>query len=704
MSDETTQNDITSNLIPESVLEEIEKVSKIEKDLRFLQIRQGAVEQSLDGLRENIGGENTDVIDESDWKKESPERKKNVTENNKLKETLESFEKKRYENIGVEFAKGAERVFKELQKAQELKKKMSTSKVENFERQENEEEKKPEKKKKKISFLTLGLAITAVAGVLYLFRDKIEEIIPGFKEGYEKMLQPLKNIGKAIFGDFIDNVVSIFDGAFGSIFSGQDGIKNTLNTFFLHTLPDVLYQSGIALFSAFGGSVSTNLRTMTNNQVQVSDKAIEQGQQEEARRERIRREAAQNAVVRTDVFATTGQIEKAQRQIGRDIVIVSQLDGVVANLYEVEKQRIGEISSYSNSFLNLIDKQRENIGSEISDEESLQLAAMFWEQNGKRAKNEDGSYTSEFSSWHNTVWKMNVNTNNWQSLINAADQFRRNVANESVLNKDRARLTEIQNQSLNSFRGSALSFSGEKNSEVVLNVKPVDIAQDAFAAKAVSLFETFKNLFSGKNDITISTMTNSVVSFIEKVINDLISPLLTGMNSFVQLFVTPPPTNNGQEVSLSQSSSGSIFSRLTGNTAQQYNASNNPIILLDLQLNGNILSSISDMFTKEEELLKTMKDTNTKLSAIKALTISSKGETAKQVVVQKDNQNITNNISVTNQGDNQYITNNITNNIGVITQGLELCERRISHIEAYLEANDIDDDSVKNFTYPIQAK
>jgi hypothetical protein len=47
-------------------LEEIEKVSKIEKDLRFLQLRQGAVEQSLDGLRENIGGETTDVIDESD--------------------------------------------------------------------------------------------------------------------------------------------------------------------------------------------------------------------------------------------------------------------------------------------------------------------------------------------------------------------------------------------------------------------------------------------------------------------------------------------------------------------------------------------------------------------------------------------------------------------------------------------------------------
>jgi hypothetical protein len=39
--------------------------------------------------------------------------------------------------------------------------------------------------------------------------------------------------------------------------------------------------------------------------------------------EKIRREAAQNAAVRTDVFATTGQMEKAQRQIGRDIVVLT---------------------------------------------------------------------------------------------------------------------------------------------------------------------------------------------------------------------------------------------------------------------------------------------------------------------------------------------------------------------------------------------
>lgn len=680
MSNETTENDTTSNLIPESVLEEIEKVSKIEKDLRFLQFRQGAVEQSLNDLRENKGGETTDVnnvIDESDQEKEAPpERKKNVTQNKKLKGTLESFEKKRYENIGVEFAKGAERVFKELQKAQELKKKMATSKVENFDKKENEDENKPEKKKKKFSFLKLGLAITAVAGVLYLFRDRIEEIIPGFKDGYEKMIQPLKNIGRVIFGDLVDNVVSIFDSAFGSIFSGQDGVKRTLNLFFLHTLPEVLYQSGIALFSAFGGSVSTNLRTMAGNQVQAGDRTIQDGKEEEERLERIRREAAQNTVIRTDVFATTGQLEKAQRQMGRDIVVLSQLDGVVANLYGVEKQRIGEISSYSTSFLNLIDKRRDEFGNSLEDEESLQLAAMFWEQNGKRVKNEDGTFTTEFTTWHDNVWKINVNNNNWQSIINAADQFRRNVANESVLNQDKARLTEIQNQALNSIRGSALSFSGENNSEVVLNVRPVDIAQDAFAEKAVSLFETFKNLFSGKNDIIISTMTNSVVTFIEKVINDLISPLLTGMNSFVQLFVTPPPTNNGYEVSSGSglSSSSSMISRLTGDTSHVYDASNNPIILLDLQLNGNILASITEMFTKEDALLQTMKDTNTKLSAIKALTISSNGGAGGQTVVQEDNQ-----------------TQTITDNISVIRQGLDFCNNRITNIENYLEANDRDE-------------
>jgi hypothetical protein len=39
------------------------------------------------------------------------------------------------------------------------------------------------------------------------------------------------------------------------------------------------------------------------------------------------------------------------------------------------------------------------------------------------------------------------------------------------------------------------------------------------------------------------------------------------------------------------------------------------------------------MFTKEQALLQTMKDTNTKLSAIKALTISSNGGTGGQAVV-----------------------------------------------------------------------
>ena len=92
------------------------------------------------------------------------------------------------------------------------------------------------------------------------------------------------------------------------------------------------------------------------------------------------------------------------------------------------------------------------------------------------------------------------------------------------------------------------------------------------------------------------------------------------------------------------------------------------------------------MFTKEQSLLETMRDTNTKLSAIKALTISSNGGAGGQTVVQQDNQ-----------------TQTITDNISVIRQGLDLCNNRITHIEAYLEANDVEGDTTRDFVLQAQS-
>jgi hypothetical protein len=77
-----------------------------------------------------------------------------------------------------------------------------------------------------MSLLQLGLAITAVTGILYLFRDEIDSVIPGFKKGYEKVLSPFKNIGEKLFGDLIDNVTSAFKNGFDLLFgSEEDSIK-----------------------------------------------------------------------------------------------------------------------------------------------------------------------------------------------------------------------------------------------------------------------------------------------------------------------------------------------------------------------------------------------------------------------------------------------------------------------------------------------
>ena len=66
-----------------------------------------------------------------------PKKSKDVIESDdKLKSILDAKEKKRYENIGVEFAKGADKIFKEIEKAKILKEKMSTSSLNKIEEAE----------------------------------------------------------------------------------------------------------------------------------------------------------------------------------------------------------------------------------------------------------------------------------------------------------------------------------------------------------------------------------------------------------------------------------------------------------------------------------------------------------------------------------------------------------------------------------------
>ena len=53
MADEEIINQqADSNVIPDEVFEELEKIAELEKSVRFLQFRQGSVEKSVTELRE----------------------------------------------------------------------------------------------------------------------------------------------------------------------------------------------------------------------------------------------------------------------------------------------------------------------------------------------------------------------------------------------------------------------------------------------------------------------------------------------------------------------------------------------------------------------------------------------------------------------------------------------------------------------------
>ena len=104
----------------------------------------------------------------------------------------------------------------------------------------------------------MGLAITAVGAVLYLFRDTIDKFIPGFEDASEGAVNWIKERAQNIFGNIIDAIVGVFSGVFGGLFNGQGGVKESMSLFFLSVLPDVLFQTGISMIKALGGKVEEN--------------------------------------------------------------------------------------------------------------------------------------------------------------------------------------------------------------------------------------------------------------------------------------------------------------------------------------------------------------------------------------------------------------------------------------------------------------
>lgn len=675
------ENIETSQIIPDEVLKEIEKISKHEKDIRFLQARQGSVERAVSQLRE--GKEAVSDVDNTiseETQESEPKKSKDVIESDdKLKSILDAKEKKRYENIGVEFAKGADKIFKEIEKAKILKEKMSTSslnKIEEAEQQMGDQE-DDKKKKGKFSLLKLGLAITAVGAVLYLFRDTIDKFIPGFEDASEGAVNWIKERAQNIFGNIIDAIVGVFSGVFGGLFNGQGGVKESMSLFFLSVLPDVLFQTGISMIKALGGKVEENTQGWESQEASSIQTALQKAREEQEKRLRIQatNNANANMAVLLDAFSEASEIQVAKRHAGIDSImsVGNDLHKSLAQVLNINEEEFITRGSYASTLMTTIWKNQQLIQGDY-DSNNLQLARVFYEQQTKKsAVDSHGNNTSDFNEWVKKFWLPNINETTWKHLQNANQNFvDRMQAVENIPNLTQD-ISEMRAQLRNVQRKNGFRFAAKDNSQLVLNIKPEEVGRDLVAEECKTLFNELKTLFSGEN-LKLPDYIKESVNFINEIISKLVEPLITSFDLFSNFVFntmssTPQVSSGNGNVSENQTTATPLSNFVSKVSSTIDNFQDDPIIILQLDLNTTALETLTNIFGGYENIITTMKDTNEKLKEIKGLTV------IKPSVEQKSDDEPTSNREAWN------------------SQQIEVLQGRVSYIETYLEQNDKDDQS-----------
>lgn len=656
----------TNNTIPDTVLQEIEKVGKLEKSLSLLNQRQTNVEKSIDILKDSSKkqeeGDDKDeenVIDEEE-EKEKPKKSKNKTTKDKLKAQLNTVEKKRYENIGIEFAKGTETVFKEIKKAEELKQKMSTKKVEEIQQSiSDEDDDGGDGGKKKISFLKLSLAIVAVSGILYLFRNKIEELIPGFKDGMESAATPFKKIGNALFGKLFDNLSIGLTTAFDNLFNGEDGIKQSFNIFFLNILPEVIYQSGLALFEAFGGSVSTSVKEYGDYSIKATDEALKSGQNyakeedsENAEIEKLLKlESQYNNASRSSKFATEEEIKTASKFSGRDALYESGLLDSVSTLMNVSKDAIANYSSYGDSFMTYINEQMKGVTSAEDIGNKLDNIAEDFYVRYINSDIESDKGKTNYQNWLNNQWNPMMRNNNNIGKIQKAieiykghqQQIAKSQADKKKYEEEVKKFAEGYLEEEKELGEVSVGVTVEKMVQDVGKKITENVVQDKFMNEVNTLCETIKNAFNfdESNSNLLTELSNTAINFIKQIISNLVSPLVDFIKKLIRLLPKNSLTGGttGKSTLPTQPNSIGNYSSFTNTGIGASRDVNAPVILLDFDLNGMALDKFNSVFKHENDLVQLMQKTNAKLEKIKSLGLNKGQNTNPQNSSETENNN-----------------------------------------------------------------
>lgn len=698
---EVQQDESNNNPINDEILQELEKISNLEKKQKTLFMKNAVIKNEVASIKKVLDENNLEENDED-----------NVLEEKKISPNLTPVEKKRYKLIGEEFMKGAGVVFNEIKKQQQLKEKMSTQTKEAKQLKKIEDEtKKDEKKKKKGNkFLVIGLAIAAVAGVLYVFREKLANVFKG-SDGLEDVISSftdgLGNFGNGVIGQIIDSISNTI----GGFFSGQNNeLYKMIDTFFTQTLPKSIKYAGIHVISLFSESASKSLADEASSASSRSTQEIQN-----AANRNPHYDATRAARQSANVSGIAGAGTEAEQQAALRNLGVTSLDErlktVLLPLFnqqlfhgaQSESERLAiafqentyGIRAFMQEFAMSTDERvvqmRERMESgQSTEEDKKQFAEMMGAHFGREV---DAEFQNQINS---TFFN---NPSNAAALLQSARTFQQHTemleagiaSNQATI---KARGERIQ-------RREAQITERDGTQTVDVTATTAALTGPPFVTETQKFFETFKSMVSGNiqigEEIVKSTSTflnNFVKSSFDKAISifsNIFNGLLLGGGSLLM--------SRGQNSRFNPNLSGG--GRTQGQLAEQSTEYRNaqstpinvldirnsqrPLVLVSLSLDGEPLAKFSTINAQQTQILNTIKESNIKLQSI----INS----------------VDDGIEKANDADAEQRIG-IFRRIFDVIAACDNNDKRITHIEAYLESQDNDgndDSDVKDFALQAQS-
>lgn len=348
--------------IPDSVLQELEKISKLEKNDDLLFERTAVMYGDISDIKQTLS--DNDIVDQGD--------EKNVINKSKTKSYLTSVEKKRYAAIGQQFSKGIAPYLKQIKKAQQMKQKMSTKqnpwmkKLKGFLKSSAQNLKNKVKSGFKSLLKKLWNAVLVLGVVMFIFKDKLEKVFSGISirqgSAADLLINGSANLLDKIYNFLYDGINSILTNVF------SDNFTNGVKKLFTETLPNLIQTTGYSVMSFLSDEI-TEEATRRAKQLQGHENQLNEVQR---RVVGINGSNILNSALKSNDVA---QIQEAQRK-SSSILLQQE---VKKALYEQLKK--GGFFTNVNQLQNVANKQNAKLNEELIERQKRRLFDDLYQTN-----------------------------------------------------------------------------------------------------------------------------------------------------------------------------------------------------------------------------------------------------------------------------------------------------------------------------------